>query len=372
MAAALYHSLPAVSTRQQWRNAIGSRPAAQRRPHSLAAQASAAPTAVGATDRVKIGDSGLEVSAVGLGAWSWGDRSRYWGNELNKPDNLTAYKAMVEAGIDFLDTAEVYGFGYSEEWVGEFMRQTGTTSQVQICTKFASLPWRQTPGSVVGACRKSLQRLGVPKVALYIQHWPGFFLNAFSNDAFLEGLAQCYEQGLCEAVGASNFNAERTRKAAKLLKSRGTTFSSNQVQYSLLYRAPETNGVLEACREKNVMLVAYSPLCQGLLTGKYSKDNRPTGPRAQLFTESRYQSVQALLDCMRAVAQEQGGKTLAQVAINWTMCKGALPIPGAKRAEQVHEIAGALGWRLTDAQVAELDAVSAKVPRSTGAPFENW
>ena len=84
--------------------------------------------------------------------------------------------------------------------------------------------------------------------------------------------------------------------------------------------------------------------------------------------------MQVLLDCMRAVAAEQegGGKTLGQVAVNWTMCKGALPIPGAKNAAQVEEVAGAMGWRLTDAQVAELDAVSARVPASTGAPFENW
>lgn len=203
--------------------------------------------------------------------------------------------------------------------------------------------------------------------------------------------------------------------------------------------------------------MAYSPMCQGLLTGKYSKDNKPSGPRARLFTEDRYRSVQVgpcgtadspgtrtgtgtrrlfgrmsllcvvvlfgcavwlccfglrrrrtpdqltckrlqlppacrctlrkstdavtlycpielqvLLDCMRAVADDQGGKTLGQVAINWTMCKGAVPIPGAKNAKQVEEAAGALGWRLTDAQVAELDAVSGKVPPSTGAPFEAW
>lgn len=331
---------------------------------------SAATPAVGSLDRVQIGQSGVEVSAIGLGAWSWGDRSKYWGPEINQAENLTAYQAMLDAGIDFLDTAEVYGFGKSEEFVNDFMRQTG--SRPTLCTKFAPLPWRQTPGSLVGACKKSLGRLGVPKVGLYIQHWPGFFLNAFANDAYLEGLAQCYEQGLCDAVGSSNFNADRVRKAAAFFKARGTCLSSNQVQYSLLYRAPESNGVLEACRESGTTLVAYSPLCQGLLTGKYSKDNKPTGPRAQLFTEGRYQSIQVLLDCMRAVGQDQGGKSLSQVAINWTMCKGVLPIPGAKRAQQVQEISGAMGWRLTDAQVAELDSVSAKVPSSTGAPFENW
>ena len=110
-------------------------------------------------------------------------------------------------------------------------------------------------------------------------------------------------------------------------------------------------------RESGTTLVAYSPLCQGLLTGKYSRENRPSGPRAQLFTEARYQSVQVLLDCMRAVAADQpsGPKSLAQVAINWTMCKGALPIPGAKNAKQVGRPASQLAddsWRLAPAAAA--------------------
>jgi aryl-alcohol dehydrogenase-like predicted oxidoreductase len=152
-----------------------------------------------------------------------GDRSGYWGyngydNSNNKEENLKAFKAMADAGIDFLDTAEVYGFGLSEEFVAEFVRATGTASSVKIATKFAPLPWRQTPGSLVEACRASLRRLDTPKMALYIQHWPGFFLNAFANDAYLQGLADCWEQGLTEAVGVSNFNADRVRNAAKTLE----------------------------------------------------------------------------------------------------------------------------------------------------------
>ena len=125
---------------------------------------------------------------------------------------------MVEAGISFLDTAEVYGFGKSEEFVAEFMRATGTAPVV--ATKFAPLPWRVTADSVVSAARASLGRLQMEKMDLYIQHWPGFFTNAFSNDAYLEGLARCYEQGLTSAVGVSNFNAGRVRGAAKTLEVR--------------------------------------------------------------------------------------------------------------------------------------------------------
>jgi aryl-alcohol dehydrogenase-like predicted oxidoreductase len=138
--------------------------------------------------------------------------------------------------------AEVYGFGLSEEFLGEFMRANPTTPPPLVATKYAPQPWRYTADSVVAACRASLARLRLEQMALYIQHWPGFALNAFSNDAYLEGLARCAEQGLTRAVGVSNFNAKRVRGAARALEARGTVLSSNQVQYSLLYRAPETNG----------------------------------------------------------------------------------------------------------------------------------
>lgn len=331
------------------------------------ASSSSQPTTKAA--RVQLGKSGLEVAEMGLGAWSWGDRSGYWAG-WTKEGSLAAYNASIAAGLDFIDTAEVYGFGLSEEFVGAFMKDTGTNPV--IATKFAPLPWKQTPESLVTTCRASLGRLGVPKVGLYMQHWPGFFLNAFSNDAYLEGLAQCYELGLCEAVGVSNFNPTRVHAAAKFFESRGACLASNQVQYSLLYREPERTGVMEACKENGTTLVAYSPICQGLLSGKYSKDNLPSGPRRAIFTDSRFAQIEVLLDLMRAIGKEQGGKTPSQVALNWTLCKGALPIPGAKSAEQVTELAGALGWRLSDGEVAELDKVSSRVPSSTGAPFEKW
>lgn len=310
----------------------------------------------------------LEVPEMGIGAWSWGDRSGYWAG-WTKDDALEAYKSAINSGLDFIDTAEVYGFGLSEEFIGEFMKSTGT--KPIIATKYAPLPWRQRPADVVLACEKSLQRLQVEKVGLYMQHWPGFFLNAFSNPATLEGLLQCQQKGLCDAVGVSNFNASRVKDAAQFFERNGSCLASNQVQYSLLYREPERNGVLEACQENGVTLVAYSPICQGLLSGKYSKENLPKGPRKAFFTESRFREIEVLLDLMREMGKERG-VSLSQIALNWTLCKGALPIPGAKTAQQVEELAGASGWRLSDGEVRELESVSDRIPSSSGAPFENW
>lgn len=212
---------------------------------------------------------------------------------------------------------------------------------------------------------------------LYIQHWPGFAVNAWSNDAFLAGLADCVQAGLTETVGVSNFNAERVRGAAKALAARGTCLSSNQVQYSLAYREPERNGTLDACREAGVTLVAYSPLAQGLLTGKFSGDNaaKPAGVRSSVFTASRTRGLDKLLAVMREVGAEGEGTphTPAQVALNWLLCKGVLPIPGVKNSRQATEVAGAIGWRLSPEAVRALDAASAQMGDiSFGAPFEKW
>jgi len=129
--------------------------------------------------------------------------------------------------------------------------------------------------------------------------------------------------------------------------------------------------VFEACKENGVTLVAYSPICQGLLSGKYSSKNPPSGPRKAFFTDSRFKEVETLLDLMKKIGEERD-VTRTQIALNWTICKGALPIPGAKSAAQVKELSGATGWRLSDGEIAELDKISSKIPSSTGAPFEKW
>jgi aryl-alcohol dehydrogenase-like predicted oxidoreductase len=153
---------------------------------------------------------------------------------------------------------------------------------------------------------------------LYMQHWPGFAVNGWCNDAYLTGLADCADAGLCDAVGVSNFNAKRVRSAAAALASRGLPLASNQVQYSLLYREPERNGVLEACREAGTTLVAYSPLAQGLLTGKYAGGAPgPSGPRAAVFTASRTAGIEPLLALMREIGAGRGVRLRLCLCAGW-------------------------------------------------------
>mgnify|MGYP001159997662 CR=1 FL=1 len=354
-----------------------------------AAAEAASPTASGRTsDRVTLGTSDLSVSAVGVGAWAWGDRSGYWSSDWqgDRAKNAEAYRALLAGGVDFIDTAEVYGFGKSEELVGAFAREHAVLERETgvspvLATKFAPLPPRFAPEDVPKALQASLDRLGAKKVGLYMQHWPAFGLESlvgidYFNDAFLEGLCLAYERGLCDAVGVSNFNARRVKAAAKKFRERGVPFASNQVQYSLVYRDAElVSGVKEACDEEGVAVVAYSPMAQGLLTGKYAGAggrDELRGPRSGVFTEARLDAADALIAAMREIGEAKGGKTPAQVAVNYCATKGAVPIPGARNARQARSVAGCLGWRLDEGEVAELEKIAKTVPVSPGAPFEKW
>ena len=170
--------------------------------------------------------------------------------------------------------------------------------------------------------------------------------------------------GKVRAVGVSNYNVDQMRRAHAALAKRGVPLASNQVEYSLLQRAPEQTGLLAACRELGVTLIAYSPLARGLLTGKYRPDRPAQGLRRIMFSKGRIAAIQPLTDLLLEIGERHGDKTPGQVALNWVICKGAVPIPGAKSSKQAEENAGAIGWRLTEAEVAALDAASDVVQES--------
>jgi len=174
-------------------------------------------------------------------------------------------------------------------------------------------------------------------------------------------MAEAAKEGLIRAVGVSNYNAEQTRRAADRLAAHGLVLASNQIEYSLLERSPERNGTLEACRELGVRVIAYSPIAKGVLSGKYTPDNRPPGARRGLYDRDFLARVQPLIGLLRELGQAHVGKTSSQVALNWLLCKDAAAIPGAKNASQAAENAGALGWCLTGSEVLALDEVSEKL-----------
>ncbi|MGB7250820.1 MAG: aldo/keto reductase [Phormidesmis sp.] len=323
---------------------------------------------------VTLGPKGPEVPALGLGTWSWGD-SLFWqyGGAYGIDEIRAAFKASLAAGVNFLDTAEVYGLGKSEELIAQFVQESQVQAQSTesesaqpapsaiLATKYMPLPWRFSAQSVTDALSASLKRLKVPSIALYQVHWPFDFL--MSQKTLMNALADEVEQGRIQAIGVSNYSAKQMREAHSHLAARGIPLAVNQVQYSLLHRQIETNGVLEAAQNLEVTILAYSPLAQGLLTGKYTvgSDRQPTGARRldPKFSKKGLQKIEPVLAALQSIGNAHG-KTQVQVALNWLIGKGnVVPIPGAKNAQQAEQNAGALGWEMTSVERDQLDNVSA-------------
>ena len=305
---------------------------------------------------VPLGATDIRIRPLGIGTWAWGDKLVWgYGKHYSDEDLREAFEACVTAGVTLFDTAEIYGWGRSERLLGQFIREQGTS--VVVATKFFPYPWRLWRGALRRALCGSLRRLNTCQVSLYQIHWP---FRPRSIDTWVEALADVAEQGLTRAVGVSNYNREQTERAYHLLARRGIPLASNQVQYNLLHREPERTGLLSFCQEHQITLLAYSPLAMGILTGKYSVDNPPPGVRGRRYNRHQLARVQPLLDLLQEIAAARG-KTPAQVALNWVICKGAIPIVGAKNRRQAEENVAALGWRLTPEEVRALDALSEQV-----------
>lgn len=293
---------------------------------------------------------------VGLGAWAWGDRMVWnYGRGYTDDDIEAGFKVSLENGVNLVDTAEIYGNGRSERLLGQFVKNT--ERPVFVATKFFPMPWRWTSATVVGALRASLERLGMNQVDLYQIHWPSPIVPI---ETYAEGLASAHQLGLTRAVGVSNYDKTQMQRAHKTLAKYNIPLASNQVEYHLLDRTVEKNGLLARCQELGVRLIAYSPLAMGLLTGKYTPEAPPSGIRARKYGNV-LKNIQPLLRLMNEIGQDHDSKSAAQVALNWCICKGALPIPGAKNLQQAAMNAGAAGWRLTNEQVQALDDMSNKV-----------
>nr|MBN1229443.1 aldo/keto reductase [Anaerolineae bacterium] len=295
------------------------------------------------------------IPPLGIGTWSWGDRV-FWGfgSTYTRSDLRAVFESSINAGIVLFDTAEVYGMGRSERFLGEFIRTA--TRQVIIATKYFPFPRRlKREQAVLAALHGSLRRLGLDQVDLYQVHWPSPFL---SPEEAGRALAAAVEEGLTKAVGVSNYDTEQMLRTYEVLDRRGIALASNQVEYSLTHRQPEKSGLLDRCKELGVTLIAYSPIAQGILSGRYTAENPPPGRRKQKFSADFLTRLQPLLTTLKEIGEKHGGKSPAQVALNWTIAKGTLPIPGAKTASQADDNIEAVRWLLEESDVARLDEAS--------------
>ena len=283
-----------------------------------------------------LGKTGAEVPAIGVGTnrWSYG---------ANDSPVFETYQALIGAGGGFIDTAEVYGFGKSERLIGDCIRKDGRP--VFVASKFAPFVARTSPRHLMAALDASLGRLGLASLDLYYVHFPFPFADL---GGFADGLAEAVKSGKTRHVGVSNFSADQMRRVADRLARVGIPLAANEVHYSLAHRNPETNGVLDACRELDVALVAYFPLASGRLAAPPA-DGRPD-------------KLDAVRRVLAEIAQAHQS-TPSQAALNWLLARDphVIPIPGASKAHHAKANLATLGWRLTDEEFAALDAASAPV-----------
>jgi aryl-alcohol dehydrogenase-like predicted oxidoreductase len=266
-----------------------------------------------------------------------------------------AWTASIEAGVVLFDTAEVYGNGESERIIGRLLAEDPRVrDRVVIASKFMPSPWKvNVQAALLSAARRSRDRLGVDSIDLYQIHGP---ISLRSHGALADALAAAHGEGVVKAVGVSNYSAKETRAIDAALRTRGLRLATNQIEFSLLRAMPIRVGLIECCRELGVVPLAYSPIGQGRLTGKYTAANPPQGNRN--FSAHPMEQVDAIVGELRQIGDAHGGRTPSQVALAWLIAKGAVPIPGAKNREQAEQNAGALGWQMSPAEVARLDSAS--------------
>ena len=305
-----------------------------------------------------LGGSNLKVPRMGVGAMTWGDpkglarlhpAKTAYGGAHGIEEEKRALEVSLEAGINLFDTAAMYSLGAAERRLGELSRGR----DVLIATKFPS-GFSFRVEDFPKELEMTLARLGRDSIDLYQHHFPN---QKISIPKLMDQLANVVESGKVKTVGVSNYSAEQMREAYAALAKRGIPLASNQVEYSLLHRQPEVNGILDACQELGITLIAYTPLAGGMLTGKYSAQNRAGGFFRRILPQYNRKALDALQPVIKLLREigERYSKSPSQVALRWLIENPiVLPIPGAKNGKQAADNAEALRFSLTTEEVDTL------------------
>ena len=313
----------------------------------------------------KLGSSDLRVSPIGLGCWQFskgrGLSGKFWPN-LPDEEIEDIVRVSLEGGINWFDTAESYGSGESERALAAALKKLGKTpTDAIIATKW--MPLFRTAKSILKTIDRRVANLEGFRIDLYQIHHPVSFS---SVRAQMKAMAQLVDEQKIRYIGVSNFSAKKMLAAHKALSEFGLAVVSNQVHYSLLNRKIETNGVLDAARDYGISIIAYSPLDQGILSGKFHEDpasiRRRTGLRKYRasFKPKGLEKSQPVIEVLRRIA-ENHGLSPAQVALNWLIHvhgDTVLAIPGATKASQARDNVEAMSFKLTADEMDSLDRVS--------------
>jgi aryl-alcohol dehydrogenase-like predicted oxidoreductase len=313
----------------------------------------------------KLGKSGIEVTPIGLGTWQFSKGKGFVGGfwkSLDEETTKAVVKAALDGGIDWFDTAEIYGRGNSERSLaGALSALKVAPGSVRVATKW--WPILRTAGNISATIGERLACLSPYPIDLYQVHQP-FSLSSVAKQ--MEAMADLVEAGKVRAVGVSNFTAAAMEEAHAVLAKRGIPLASNQVRISLLDRSIERNGLLEAAKRLGISLIAYSPLAQGILTGRFHDDPGAVGSVTRMRRLSgsiRAETIAKtapLVEELKKVASAHGAAP-SQVALNWLVSfwgDVVVAIPGASKSAQAAQAAGAMKFELTASELSSLDALS--------------
>ncbi|KAK3935196.1 aldo-keto reductase [Diplogelasinospora grovesii] len=312
----------------------------------------------GAKDRVTFpaARDPVQASYLCVRAWPWGDKGTWRWDDAQFPAVQEAWKILYDAGINFIDTAQAYGDGYSEELVGRVVQGLPRESFV-IQTKYLGAPFQASTylhpvDGPLRALEKSLERLKLSYVDIYLVHGP---IHPQSMSTMAEGMAKCVNEGLAKAIGVANYDPEDVLKMKDALAKYGIPLATNQCEFSVLRRWPEVHGNILTCKSNGMVFQSYSSLAQGRLTGRYSKETPP--PKEYKFSSYHMEDIEPTIQVLRRIAEEKG-RPVAAVALNYNISKGALPVVGIRTPAQAKEAVEALGWRLTQKDIYDIDQVS--------------
>jgi len=319
-----------------------------------------------------LGNTGLHISPIGVGAWAIGGGGYAFGwGPQDDEESVAAIRRAVDLGINWVDTAPVYGLGRSEEVVGRALKAVGAANRPYVFTK-CSLVWedgrREVAHSLQAASIRreveaSLRRLDVPAIDLYQIHWPRFAAGATTGsiEEAWTTLAALQQEGKVRHIGVSNFKVEDLEAAGRI-----APVASLQPPYSILRRGIESE-VLPYCQAHRIGVIVYSPMQSGLLSGRMTRERVAAMPKDDFrhatpeYQEPRLSRNLAFADLLAAVGRRHG-RSAGEVAIAWTLRHPGVTgaIVGFRRPAQVEGLIGAAVFRLTDGEIAEIEAA---VPR---------
>ena len=306
-----------------------------------------------------LGGSGIQVSAVCLGTWAIGADG--WG-AVDDDESIAAIRAALDVGMTFIDTADIYGKGHSEEIVGRALQ--GRRHEAIIATKVANRwdasgrVWADCSyGYIMDEVQASLRRLRTDYIDLYLIHRRD---PKTPIPETMRALEKLWRDGVVRAVGVSRYSRAEIEEAHQCLPLHAAQYPLNMI------RRTEITPILPFCREQDIAMMAYEPLSKGLLTGKFSADTTfppdDNRSRSAVFRGEAFRQRLEAVEQLKPIAAKYG-KTLAQLAINWNLCQGGVTtaLTGAKRASQVKENADGAGWRINPVDLESIEEIVAEI-----------